>query len=605
MTTINSRIESLRKLMKEKSIDACVIPSSDPHASESPASYWNAREYFSGFDGSAGTLVVTQSEVGLWTDARYFIQAKQQLAGTGIKLFHMGIELKIGYYLAQTLDPDSTVAMNAWLFSVAEIERMQGDLSMKRILIDTRVDFLVDTWDKDGRPPFPESQVFIYPEKYAGLSVQKKLQLVREKMQDRYCDALLMNVLDEIAWLFNIRASDVEYNPLTIAYALVLETKVILFINQRKLNTELLDYLKENKIELVDYFEMESFLKTLSANKIWIDSAKMNYALYQAIVDANNICRADSPVLHLKSIKNECEIHGIRQAMVKDGVAMVKFNRWMEQALDENQSLTEMLLAEKLRAFRAEQDLFFDESFAAIVGYGAHGAISHYEASERTNAKIERSGFLLIDSGAQYLDGTTDITRTFALGKLDKRQKSDFTLVLKGHIALAQAEFPQGTCGDQLDDLARQFLKKKKLDYGHATGHGIGCFLCVHEGPQFISGGNQTVLLPGMIISNEPSVHREDEYGIRLENVILVKKSEKLNQDEVLLFETLTLFPFDKEAIKMSMLTAKEIHWLNEYHRIVFEKLSPWLSQEEEKWLEEKCKAIKSLRGRLLSALKK
>jgi len=593
MTEISNRITHLRATMLQQNMAACIIPTNDPHASEYVADHWKARTYFSGFTGSAGTLVVTTSRAGLWTDSRYFLQAEAELQGSTIELFKMGEANvpTIETWLGTELENGSLIAMNADLFSIATIQQYSEYFSALSIHLDTKTDLISTAWP--NRPALPNAPLFIHEEKFAGKSSTEKINLVRNAMAKANANLFLLNSLDEIAWLFNIRGTDVDYNPVIIAYAAIEPNQAILFIDLQKLTANTKAYFESHHITVKDYKSVTEYVDSLQNTIILLDKSKMNQAIYEQVKAKNQVKFESSPVLQLKSIKNETEINGTRLSMVKDGVALTRFLMWLEHSLAQGHGINELSVADKLRGFRAEQDLFFGESFAPIVGYKAHGAIVHYSANETTNAEIKPEGLLLIDSGAQFPHGTTDITRTFALGHPTEEEKSDFTLVLKGHIALAQAIFPTGTCGYQLDALARQFLWKKGLNYGHGTGHGVGCFLCVHEGPQAIRPDiNKTPLEAGMIISNEPGIYRTGEHGIRLENLVLVQKSNFSDKNDFFCFETLTLFPFDTKAINISLMTAAEIAWLNTYHETVFNKLSPLLNQNEKTWLKEKCQAI-------------
>jgi Xaa-Pro aminopeptidase len=593
MTEISNRINQLRATMLQQNIAACIVPTNDPHASEYVADHWKARTYFSGFTGSAGTLVVTASKAGLWTDSRYFLQAADELQDTPIELFKMGEANvpTIENWLKSELEKGSQIAMNADLFSISTIQQYREYFSALGIQLNTKTDLISTAWV--NRPALPDATLFIHEEKFAGKSCEEKIDRVRKIMAKTPADLFLLNALDEIAWLFNIRGTDVDFNPVTIAYAAIEESKAILFIDSQKITHTAKIYFESHHITVKEYKSITQYTDSLQNKIVLLDRNKMNQAIYERITAKNKVKFQSSPVLHLKSIKNDTEIKGTRLAMLKDGVALTRFSIWLENSLEQNLPVSELSAAEKLRSFRAEQELFFGESFAPIVGYKAHGAIVHYSANPTTNAEIKPDGLLLIDSGAQFPHGTTDITRTFALGQPTGKEKSDYTLVLKGHIALAQAIFPSGTHGYQLDTLARQFLWKSGLNYGHGTGHGVGCFLCVHEGPQAIRpDANQTPLEPGMITSNEPGIYRTGEHGIRLENLVLVQSCNFSDKNDFFCFETLTLFPFDTKAIDVSLMTAEEIAWLNTYHETVFGKLSPLLNVDEKIWLQKKCQAI-------------
>lgn len=590
--TPQHRIQTLRTLMHERKIDAVIIPGTDPHASEYSPKHWKEREWISGFNGSAGTVVVTTTSAILWTDSRYFLQAEEQLKESDILLFKEGVvgTPSITEYLLQSLQYGDSVAVNAEMFSVTAIEKLQNELQKHNINLNTEYDLLSEVW-AENRPPLPLEPIFCLPEKFTGEKAKCKIERIRKRLKKEGCNAALYSGLDEVAWLFNIRGNDVEFNPVAVAYAFVDEQRACLFVDLRKLTPEVLDQLKKDDIIPYDYSQITVFLRSLPKEMVLaLDSDRINFALYQ-----NACCQKKqmpSAVVEAKCIKNATELQGIRSAMKRDGVAMIKFLKWLEETI-EKEPLSELVVAEKLKEFRAEQSLFVGESFNTIAGYAAHGAIVHYGATPQSNATLKAESFLLLDSGGQYFDGTTDITRTISLGTLTKQQKNDFTLVLKGHIALAQIKFPYGTRGGQLDILARQFLWKKGLNYGHGTGHGVGHFLCVHEGPQSIRLDlNPVALEVGMVISNEPGLYRTNQYGIRTENIVTVVECEKNDFGRFLAFETLTLCPIDLKAIDTTLLTLEEKIWLNCYHKTVYECLCPHLKEEEKTWLKEKTREI-------------
>ncbi len=588
-----ARVKALRQIMKENRIDAFIIPGTDPHQSEYSAAYWKARGWISGFTGSAGTAVVTVDKAGLWTDSRYFLQAELQLKGSDFVLFKQGLAEtpSIQEWLAEVLSPGSTVAIDGAMFSYSDALEMKKFFKTKTISFVTNFDPFDSIWH--NRPQIPSDPIFAYPEKYSGESTESKIDSILENISKYGANSLLLSALDEIAWILNIRGTDVECNPVAICYAFLSEQERVLFINAKKINTETAEYLKSNKIKIAGYDKIHDYLQALPEGvKLYIDPAKINYSLVNAISQQNAIVFGKTPVAMPKSIKNETEIAGFRAAMIRDGVALVKFFYWLEQNVPTGH-VSEITIAEKLREFRSQQDLYVGESFSTIAGYGAHGAIVHYSATPESNVTIKNEGFLLIDSGAQYLDGTTDITRTVALGPLSDRQKRDFTLVLKGHIAIATSIFPQGTRGAQIDAFARHFLWNYGLNYLHGTGHGIGHFLNVHEGPQNIRlEENPTPLTPGMVTSNEPGVYIAGEYGIRTENLILTVHHSTTDFGDFNAFETLTFFPIDKKAIDITLLTADEKEWLNNYHKTVYEKLSPQLVGAEKEWLRKATEAL-------------
>ncbi|MDR2854300.1 MAG: aminopeptidase P family protein [Prevotellaceae bacterium] len=592
MNQINKRLEKLREVMKSNSVAAYIVPGTDPHASEYIADCWKERQWISGFNGSAGTAVITTDTAGLWTDSRYFLQGATQLEGSSYELQKQGLPetLEIIPYLAHKLKSGDTVAVNPQMFSYNAYQSMKLELALSNINL-VSIDLLKDVWTE--RPEMPQNPFFVYSAKYAGQTTTDKLAVVRAELKKAHAETLVISSLDEVAWLFNIRSNDVEYNPLVIAYALVEQEKATLFVDAKKVTKEAALYLKNQGIDVKQYLEIYEVLAQLPADKaIFIDGSKLNESLFEAIPAGSTIRNAMSPVFKLKAVKNEIEISGIREAMAKDGVALVRFFKWLEENIDKK-DLSEIKITDKLHEFRAEQEHFVGESFSTIAGYAAHGAIVHYSATPETDAKITNTNILLLDSGGQYLEGTTDITRTVAFGTPSIKQKNDFTLVLKGHIALAKAIFPAGTRGSQLDILARKALWDEHINYGHGTGHGVGHFLCVHEGPQSIRmDENPTVLQPGMVISNEPGLYRANEYGIRIENLVSVVLAEKTDFGQFLKFETLTLFPIDTQLINVDLLTKKEIKWLNDYHTQVYDKLTPNLSGDEREWLSSKCKPM-------------
>ena len=583
------RIAELRAAMTTNGVSAFIIPSADPHASEYVADYWKCREWISGFDGSAGTIVVTSDEVLLWTDSRYFLQADEQLKGTSIRLMKHGQmdTPSISTWISTHLLAGQRVGVNALQFSMEGFDELNSKLNSKSIqLVD--IDLVAELWI--NRPMLPLDLIFILDEKYAGKSVIEKILTVRTEMKSMSADVLILSALDDIAWLLNVRGADVAYNPVFMSYLLITMDAVILFVDERKLNEEVKQYFGQNGIVVKNYDAVSKEISMFKAgSNIMLDPSKLNQRLFQQIPASCTVVKAVSPVTKLKSIKNETEAAGFRNAMLRDGVALTKFFKWLDENV-QNGQLTELSVAQTLRNYRAEQALFMGESFGTIAAYGPHGAIGHYSAKPQTNSVLRDGNIFLLDSGGQYLDGTTDITRTIVIGQPTPQQKKDFTLVLKGHIALDAIHFPYGTKGHQLDVLARQALWNAGINYGHGTAHGVGHFLCVHEGPQGIRADeNPTVLEVGMVLSNEPGVYREGEYGIRIENLVLVVPSMKSEFGEFLRFETLTLFPMDKCLIDWELMTADEVKWLQNYHQVVYEKLSPLLSDDEKHWLTSKC----------------
>ena len=579
-TNIPERIAALREAMKQQKVDAYIIPSSDPHLSEYPADRWKSREWISGFTGSAGTIVVTADKAGLWTDSRYFLQAASQLEGSGIELYKLALPEtpSITEFLLHELHTGQAVGLDGQTYSAAEASALANKLSRKEIKLDTSADLIEGIW-KD-RPAVPGNPIFEMPEALSGASVHEKLDLLA--------------ALDEIAWTFNIRGTDVTYNPVVVSYAFVSEDESVLFIKPEKLTAEITEHLKKEGVTLAEYSMIQRYLSRLPENsRVFVDMNKTNVSLYDAIPGSCTIVEGISPANHLKSIKNETEIKGFQNAVVKDGVALTKFYIWLEKQMAEGAQVTEISAAEKLTALRAEQPQYIMDSFGTICGYAEHGAIVHYSATTETDATLKPEGLLLIDSGAQYLDGTTDITRTIALGEPTEQMKKDFTRVLKGTISLAKSKFPAGTRGSQIDILARKALWDSGINYLHGTGHGIGHCLNVHEGPQSIRmEENPVTLKPGMVISDEPAMYRTGEYGIRTENMILVREDSETEFGKFLGFDTLTLCFIDTSLIIIPMLSVREHAWLNKYHQMVYDKISPFLNEEEKAWLKEKTTEI-------------
>ena len=590
--SIKERIHALRMTFRPNNIKAFIIPSTDPHLSEYVAPYWMSREWISGFTGSAGTAVILMDKAGLWTDSRYFLQAEKELEGSGITLYKEMLPEtpSITKFLCQNLKPGESVSIDGKMFSVQQVEQMKEDLAPYQLQVNLFGDPLKNIW-KD-RPSMPDAPAFIYDVKYAGKSCGEKVAAIRTELKKKGIFALFLSSLDEIAWTLNLRGSDVHCNPVIVSYLLVTQNEVVYFISPEKITQEVNEYLQEQQVSLRKYDEAESFLNSFTGENILIDPKKTNYAIYSAINPACKVVRGESPVTLLKAIRNEQEIAGIHHAMQRDGVALVKFLKWLEASVLSGKE-TELSVDRKLHEFRAAQPLYMGESFDTIAGYKEHGAIVHYSATEESDVTLQSKGFLLLDSGAQYLDGTTDITRTIALGELTEEEKTDYTLILKGHIALAMAKFPAGTRGAQLDVLARMPIWSHGMNFLHGTGHGVGHFLSVHEGPQSIRmNENPIVLQPGMVTSNEPGVYKAGSHGIRTENLTLVCKDKEGMFGEYFKFETITLCPICKKGIIKEMLTAEEVKWFNDYHQTVYKKLSPSLNEEEKKWLLEATKAI-------------
>lgn len=582
---IRERVALLRTFMQEKGIRAFIVPSTDPHSGEYVPEFWESRKWISGFTGSAGTAVITDETGGLWTDSRYFLQAASQLEDTGIMLFkdRLPETPSIAEWLGSVLSPGDKVGIDGWVNTTTEAENLQKQLQAYGLQLVSTEDPFQRIWK--GRPSLPLNPPFILPLSYAGKNCTEKIAEIREQILLNHADAILLSALDEIAWTLNLRGSDVHCNPVFVSYLFITDTTTTLYILPEKITPEIKQYLNDNQIEVKPYQAIEADLHHYTGKGIQLTPGT-NYALYQA-ASHNQIIRHESPVLYMKAIKNETEIQGFHHAMIKDGIAMVKFLFWLKNTVKNSQE-TELSIDRKLYNLRAEQKDFKGISFDTIAGYQAHGAIVHYEATEETNATLHPEGLLLLDSGAQYLDGTTDITRTIVLGPVTKEQKTDFTLVLKGFIELSMAEFPYGTCGTQLDVLARQFMWKFGINYGHGTGHGVGHFLNVHEGPhQFRMNHMPALLLPGMTITNEPGIYKAGKHGVRTENTMLIVKSKETEFGAFYKFEPLTLCPIDKEAILPEMLSYEEKQWLNNYHSLVYDRLNASLNTDEQAWLKE------------------
>lgn len=574
------KLSILREKMKQKKVDAFIIPSSDPHMSEYLPLHWKVREWMSGFNGSAGTLVVTLHEAGLWTDSRYYLQASEQLKDTSIKLFKDGLQStpSISEFLSSKLPQGAIISFDGEMVSVATYSAWQQQLPMYQL---KSLDIIHDIWL--DRPPLPTTPCFIYEEKYAGKSCQIKLKEIREQHL-KADQALLITALDEIAWILNIRGDEIPNNPVVISYLLLTTEQCFLFIDPNKLGREVKDYFKEQGVLCQGYKDIYTLTKKFATKQLLYDPETTNIKLAQAIAEQVQTKTQSSPIALMKALRNPVEIKNVKQAMIKDGVAMVQFLIWLDQNKDKG--ITELDVSDKLYQLRSKQDLFQGESFDTIAGYGKHGAIVHYSATPASNATLKPEGFILVDSGAQYLDGTTDLTRTIALGELSEEEKLDYTLVLKGHIALARAKFPEGTRGSQLDILARLPLWEQKKNFLHGTGHGVGQFLCVHEGPQSIRMNENPITLQiGMLTSNEPGVYIDGSHGVRIENLMLVAPWSEGLFGNYYQFETVTLCPICTRGIIKSKLTAEEIDWLNNYHQQVYHKLSPHLTAEEQKWL--------------------
>lgn len=570
--------------MQSKSISAYITYSTDPHSGEYVPAHWESRKWITGFTGSAGTAVITSDDGGLWTDSRYFIQAEEQLTDTGLKLFkeRMPETPSIPQWLCRVLKKGERVGIDGYTTSLQTVNELKNELSDYGIEVVMIEDPYKTIWN--DRPDLPDNKPFILEEKYSGESASSKISTIRNHISNTGTDYILISALDEIAWTLNMRGTDIECNPLFVSYLLISEKEATLYINKNKLTETTVDYLQSQGVGHRNYEDIESDLTAISGRKIAM-SPSINFAMYNAASEHNTVFIQASPVSKYKAVKNQIEINGFRNAMLRDGVAMVRFLIWLQKNIG-NGNPTELSIDEQLYKERSAMENFRGISFATIAGYQEHGAIVHYEADEHSASILRPEGLLLIDSGAQYLDGTTDITRTIPLGPTTEEQKKDYTLVLKGFIQLAMAEFPQGTCGTQLDVLARLAMWKEGINYGHGTGHGVGHFLNVHEGPHQIRMNNvPTPLQPGMTVTNEPGIYRAGKYGIRTENTMLTVPSRKTDFGEFYKFEQLTLCPINTETILWGMLSSEEISWLNEYHETVYSKLSPLLSDEEKQWL--------------------
>ncbi|ATP39819.1 peptidase M24 [Solibacillus sp. R5-41] len=590
--SIKDRVEKLRQLMKENQVDAYLIPSFDAHQSEYVAEHWKGRQWISGFTGSAGTVVITLEDAGLWTDGRYYIQAEKQLEGSGIRLFRM-VDPGVPFYsewLAEVLNEGSIVGFDGNVFSTNLVKRMEKDLQAKDIKLKMDQDLLGELWE--NRPEIPKEPLFTHDVKYAGKSRVEKLNEVREEMKNKGANYYILTSLDDIAWLLNIRGVDVPNSPVVIANVIVAEHTCYLFIDSCKVPASVKLELEAEGIELKANDEIQTFLGNLSSgDAVMLDTTKTNITLYNAINSNTKKIASPDITTNLKAIKNEVEIENVKWCEIKDGVAMVKFIKWLKNAVN-NEEITEIAAEEKLENFRKAQEGYVGTSFDTIAGYQEHAAMMHYKANEETQFTLKNEGLFLIDSGGQYYDGTTDITRTIVLGILTDEQKRDYTLVLKGFIALSAVKYLYGTTGGNLDILARQPIWQHGIDYKCGTGHGVGFFLNVHEGPQSIRNNNHVPLEEGMVITNEPGIYLEGKYGIRIENLMLVVEDEKTEFGQFMKFETITYCPIDLAGINKDMLTESEKQWLNNYHQEVYSKLAPYLNDEESEWLREETREI-------------
>ena len=593
MNEINQRLESLREVMRREHLSAFIFPSTDAHQSEYVADHWQGRTWISGFNGSAGTAVVTMKSAALWTDSRYFLAAEEQLKGTEFQLMKLKIEgtPTISEWLAQELQGENAeVGLDGMVNSYHETMGLIADLRKSGgITVRTNFDPLGLIWT--DRPAIPANPVEIQPMEFAGESVASKISRIRTALRQRHADGMLISALDDIAWTLNLRGTDVHCVPVFISYLLISSQQVSLYVDSAKINDEVKAYLTENGISLYPYNKVAEGLERYSEYNILLDGDETSYFLWKT-VKCREIIAGNSPVPAMKAQKNDREIAGFRQAMLRDGVAMVKFLRWLKPAVEAG-GQTEISIDRKLTSLRAEQHLFRDISFDTIAGYQAHGAIVHYEATSETDVALKPEGLILIDSGAQYQDGTTDITRTIALGPVTEEMKHVYTLVLKGHIQLELAKFPDGASGTQLDALARECMWREGYNYLHGTGHGVGSYLSVHEGPhQIRMEWKSTPLRAGMTVTDEPGLYLSGKFGVRIENTLLIKDYQTTEFGKFLQMESLTLCPIDLTPVDFSMLQPEEIEWLDTYHRDVFEKLSPYLEGEDLEWLREATRPV-------------
>lgn len=591
------KLEKLRRLMKENGIDYYVIPTDDFHASEYVGDYFRAREYVSGFTGSAGTLLAGKEFAGLWTDGRYFLQAAEQLVGTGIELMKMGepgVPTLIEY-LKEHLSAGMTLGFDGRCVSAGFVKELKEALGDVEINIVYEKDLVGEMWE--NRPELSKEPVWFLEAESCGVTRREKIALVREEMAKKGAEALLVPTLDDIAWLFNMRGNDIAYNPVVLSFCVLTEKEVRLFIQKDVLTAEQETQLVTDGILLDSYLNVYEYIKTMNQKSIWINDQRTSYALMENLPAGMKVIKGLSPIAYTKCVKTEKEQENMRRAHLKDGVAMTKFMYWLKQNVGKI-AMTEISVAECLKEFRADREGFIEESFATICGYGPHGAIIHYGATEETNAEIKPEGLLLVDSGAQYYEGTTDITRTFAMGPLTSEEKKHFTTVLRGNLRLGAVKFKEGCTGENLDMVARQPLWEEGMDYNHGTGHGIGFVLNVHETPARINWkrregyGENDPFKPGMIVSNEPGFYKAGAHGIRLENLVLCQEAESTEYGRFLNFETLTVVPFDLDAVDVTLLDSKEKQLLNEYHSRVYNELSPYMTEEEKVWLENATRTV-------------
>ena len=586
---INQRLEDLREVMRREHLAAFIFPSTDPHQGEYVPDHWKGREFISGFNGSAGTAVVTLTSAALWTDSRYFLAAADQLKDTEFQLMKQKVEgtPTIAEWIGKECGAGVEVGIDGMVNSTNSVRELIAELRKQGgITLRTNLDPLAQIWQ--DRPLIPVNPVEEYPLTYAGEAASVKIARIRQALRKLHADGMLMASLDDIAWTLNLRGTDVHCSPLFVSYLLISSTAVTLYINKEKLTPEVVAYLRGEGIGVDAYENVQKGLKDYFEYNILLDPDEVNYTLFNTVT--REVIEAESPVKRMKTIKNDTEIEGFKQAMLKDGIAMVKFLYWLDKQLSEGETLTEISVSDELASLRAEQTLFRGLSFDTIAGYEAHGAIVHYESTPETDVPLRPEGLLLLDSGAQYLDGTTDLTRTIALGPVTEEQRKVYTLVLKGHIQLELCKFPSGTSGTQIDVLARKDMWRVGMNYLHGTGHGVGSYLNVHEGPhQIRMEWKPAPLVAGMTVTDEPGIYLAGKFGVRIENTLLVTYYNETEFGKFLKFEPLTLCPIDKKPIIKEMMLPEEIEWLNQYHRRVFEQLSPRLDDNEMEWLQEAC----------------
>ena len=594
---VSERIAALRKLMHAKAIDACIVPTGDPHMSEYISDHYKTREFITGFTGSAGTAVITADDAGLWTDSRYFLQAADQLEGSGVTLYKQGLPgtVKIPDYLMRKLPAGAAVAFDGRLVSSAWADKLRKDTSESTFDLHTDLDLVGEIWG--DRPEAEYHEIVEYPLEYAGVPRAEKIRLIRDDMQKTGADVLVLSMLSDIAWLMNLRGSDILCNPVFFSFVIITREEVRLYVEPLAVSDAAADALRADGITVLPYDSFFDELKDLHG-AVLLDRETSSELILQSLPEDMRIINDYSPVMKRKAVKNPVEMKGIHSAHLKDGVAMCKFLYWLKQAVSAGEAVTEISAAERLHAFRAEQELFMGDSFEAIVGYGPHAAIVHYCATPESDACLKPRGFVLIDSGGQYLDGTTDITRTIVLGSLTDKERALFTAVLRGHIDLARAVFPKGLNGANLDYLAHEPLWQMGLDYRHSTGHGVGHYLNVHEDPNEVYWDERDMIPPmppfevGMLTSDEPGYYEDGAFGIRHESLLLTVPADKTDYGEFLKFEEVTLVPFDLEGIIPEQMQQDEIDYLNAYHETVYQKTAPYLSDAEREWLREATRNI-------------